>query len=64
MIEDDQKEEDAGYCLQCNGSGEGLHDGSTCWRCKGSGREKKQVEDGDFIQHWERYYEDFNKPGI
>ena len=54
MIKVDQKEEDAGYCLQCNGSGEGLHDGSTCWRCKGSGHEK-QVEDEEFIQHWERY---------
>ena len=57
MIKVDQKEEDAGYCLQCNGSGEGLHDGSTCWRCKGSGYEK-QVEDEDFIQHWERH--DYN----
>jgi len=24
------QEQDAGYCAQCNGSGEGLHDGSTC----------------------------------
>ena len=24
-------------CPQCNGSGEGSHDGSTCSACKGSG---------------------------
>lgn len=24
-------------CGNCNGSGEGMYDGSTCWSCKGSG---------------------------
>ena len=24
-------------CPQCNGSGEGMHDGSICTRCRGSG---------------------------
>jgi len=24
-------------CGQCNGSGEGMHDGSKCWRCKSRG---------------------------
>jgi len=35
--------EDRGYiegsCGVCNGSGEGMYDGSTCWSCKGSGVE-------------------------
>ena len=25
------------YCPTCSGSGEGPSDGTTCWRCKGSG---------------------------
>ena len=24
-------------CAYCNGSGEGMHDGTTCTHCKGSG---------------------------
>lgn len=24
-------------CAHCNGSGEGMHDGTKCWECKGSG---------------------------
>lgn len=27
------------YCRVCNGSGEGMHDGSVCPECKGSGEE-------------------------
>jgi hypothetical protein len=27
-------------CGYCNGSGEGLYDGSTCYQCKGKGTEK------------------------
>lgn len=26
-----------GYCLTCNGSGEGMADGTKCHACKGSG---------------------------
>jgi hypothetical protein len=26
-----------GICPVCNGSGEGLHDGTICWQCKGKG---------------------------
>jgi len=32
------------YCSQCNGSGEGLHDGSSCSVCKGSGVEKLECK--------------------
>ncbi len=28
-------------CPQCNGSGEGMHDGTKCSRCGGSGVEKE-----------------------
>jgi hypothetical protein len=31
---DDEGEE---YCVECNGSGEGMYDGSTCGVCGGSG---------------------------
>ena len=33
-IETDLEE---GYCPVCNGSGEGLYDGSTCISCRGCG---------------------------
>lgn len=28
---------DGEICIQCNGSGEGGYDGTTCWHCKGKG---------------------------
>lgn len=31
--------EDYETCTSCNGSGEGPADGTTCWKCKGSGVE-------------------------
>lgn len=43
MIKEREKpidEEDKLICLQCNGSGEGMHDGTKCTSCKGSGIEK------------------------
>lgn len=45
-------------CSWCSGSGEGLHDGSTCWHCKGQGyigrgeveiTEYVEVDDGQII---------------
>ena len=39
-IEDTEEQ----YCQHCNGSREGLYDGSTCGYCKGSGMEKGPVE--------------------
>ena len=32
-------------CPNCNGSGEGMFDGTRCYECKGSGVEKVLVED-------------------
>ena len=34
---DDENEDEGGYCLSCNGSGEGAYDGSTCRTCHGRG---------------------------
>lgn len=34
---DEQEEDSNGTCHVCNGSGEGMHDGSRCWACSGAG---------------------------
>lgn len=34
-------------CFECNGSGEGMHDGTTCRRCRGRGSVPIEVEDED-----------------
>jgi len=37
-LEDDEDEdEESGICGACNGSGEGMYDGSTCYSCGGAG---------------------------
>jgi len=33
------------YCEECAGSGEGMHEGSTCRACRGSGVQYVLVED-------------------
>jgi DnaJ-class molecular chaperone len=43
--QDEQFEPD--LCATCNGSGEGMYDGSTCSACKGSGVEPVQRDDSD-----------------
>jgi len=53
MTEDDFNEalniEDDDYiCPACNGSGEGMYDGSTCYKCKGTGGWPKQYRDDDY----------------
>ena len=35
--EPDSESLEFGYCPTCNGSGEGRHDGTTCYSCNGSG---------------------------
>lgn len=45
MKEEQQYEELT--CSQCNGSGEGMHDGTTCRSCKGWGIEYVLEEDED-----------------
>ena len=31
-------------CGDCNGSGEGSYDGSTCWTCRGEGEVDVEIE--------------------
>jgi hypothetical protein len=55
MIEEDEDNtnddflEDDGYeiCHRCNGSGEGMYDGSTCGFCKGTGEEPVEKDCDD-----------------
>ena len=37
--------EEEEICLACNGSGEGMYDGSRCYHCKGTGVEPVEMED-------------------
>jgi len=46
------------YCPTCNGSGEGMYDGSTCPTCGGCGQVIDQNEQDDFMQEWE-YDDDY-----
>lgn len=53
MIEDDPQDEDFEddedpICHYCNGSGEGMYDGSRCGFCKGTGIEPGQKVDPDY----------------
>lgn len=34
--------DEPGICLNCSGSGEGQHEGTRCYVCKGSGEEYKE----------------------
>lgn len=44
-----EEDEDDGYeiCHRCNGSGEGMYDGSTCGYCKGTGEEPVEKDCDD-----------------
>jgi DnaJ-class molecular chaperone len=33
--------DDEEFCSACNGSGEGMYDGATCYKCKGTGEEPR-----------------------
>ena len=55
MIEEHEDNEDYtdeideyDYCHVCSGSGEGMYDGSSCYKCKGSGGWPKQYRDDDY----------------
>ena len=43
-IDDDEES----YCHQCNGSGEGMYDGSKCHACHGSGVERDDSGKEDY----------------
>ena len=37
FVDGDDEEAEHGICRNCNGSGEGMHDGTLCYTCKGKG---------------------------
>jgi hypothetical protein len=37
MADDGHDDSEPGICPACNGSGEGMHEGTTCGTCKGEG---------------------------
>jgi DnaJ-class molecular chaperone len=45
MIDDEDYEDE--ICSWCSGSGEGMYDGSTCQKCKGSGVEPVEKDEDD-----------------
>ncbi len=42
--EDDDEDD---ICSGCSGSGEGMHDGASCYKCHGSGVEPRERENDD-----------------
>ncbi len=40
-----EQEEDENLCSMCNGSGEGMWDGSRCSSCNGSGEVKPKMDE-------------------
>jgi len=46
-IDDDDEDE---ICSACSGSGEGMYDGSTCYKCKGCGVEPRERQDDDYYE--------------
>lgn len=53
LTSDGDLESEEQRCMVCNGSGEGMHDGTRCYSCNGSGVEK--VSDGSEDDDY--YYE-------
>ena len=47
--EHEYEEEEEDICSACNGSGEGMYDGSTCYKCRGAGIEPVNKVDDDYI---------------
>ena len=43
--EDPEDDDDEPICGACNGSGEGMYDGSTCYKCHGYGHERPEKDD-------------------
>jgi RecJ-like exonuclease len=47
LIESDEPES---ICSRCNGSGEGMYDGTTCPACGGSGIERDDIGSDDYYE--------------
>ena len=45
MEPDEDEDDEDEICSGCSGSGEGMHDGSSCYKCKGSGVEPVERKD-------------------
>lgn len=43
--EDEENEHEYEICVVCNGSGEGMHDGSSCKRCGGTGEDRGDLDE-------------------
>lgn len=41
---DTEDDDDEHICPACNGSGEGMYDGSSCYKCHGTGEEPGEKE--------------------
>jgi RecJ-like exonuclease len=41
---DNEDDDEEHICPTCNGSGEGMYDGSRCYKCKGTGDEPTEKE--------------------
>jgi DnaJ-class molecular chaperone len=46
-MENEIEEDEDEICSWCSGSGEGMYDGSTCQKCKGSGVEPVEKDEDD-----------------
>lgn len=44
-VEPEDEDDEDEICSGCNGSGEGMHDGSSCYKCHGSGVEPVEKDD-------------------
>jgi len=47
VMEDEIEEDEDEICSWCSGSGEGMYDGATCSKCKGTGVEPVEKDDDD-----------------
>lgn len=44
----DEDDDEYDICSSCSGSGEGMWDGSRCYKCHGTGCEPIEKEDDDY----------------
>ena len=63
LIEDEPE-----YCQRCDGTGEGMYDGSSCNACGGSGIEKSKEEEPEpedrYLLRYSRFDDSFLGCGL
>lgn len=53
-----EEDDEPGICPQCDGSGEGQHDGTRCTKCNGGGLVLQLPDEADRADHaWETRHE-------